>query len=126
MSTIAPPHIFRVGRLLIDIPLNTTDFQWCTSWLANNFLPEEIIGSLDTNTIFLLALFFTVGKYSLQSNGIRVIDVLIIHQLCVGFLFSIMSLWGYRTSKLPSSRTTWSRGRTVALQANRGVRILQN
>jgi len=26
-----------------------------------------------------------------------VIDVIVIHQLCVGFLFSVMSLWGYRT-----------------------------
>ncbi|EXJ64485.1 hypothetical protein A1O7_00821 [Cladophialophora yegresii CBS 114405] len=72
-------------------------FQWVTSWLANNFLPEEIIGSLDTNSIFLLALFSTVFTYSLQGNSIRVVDVLLIHQLCTGFLFSVMSLWGYRT-----------------------------
>jgi hypothetical protein len=26
-----------------------------------------------------------------------VIDVIVIHQLCLGFLFSVMSLWGYRT-----------------------------
>ncbi|OCT53965.1 hypothetical protein CLCR_09767 [Cladophialophora carrionii] len=72
-------------------------FQWITSWLANNFLPEEIIGSLDTNSIFLLALFSTVFTYSLQGTSIRVVDVLLIHQLCTGFLFSVMSLWGYRT-----------------------------
>ena|ERR1700744_5232117 len=76
-----------------------TDTQWLTSWLANNFLCEEIAGSLETNSIFLLALFSTVFTYSIQKNHIRVVDVLIIHQLCVGFLFSIMSLWGYRTSE---------------------------
>ncbi|EXJ89136.1 hypothetical protein A1O3_02200 [Capronia epimyces CBS 606.96] len=70
---------------------------WLTSWFANNFLPEEIIGSLETNSIFLLALFATVFFYSVQKNGIRVVDVLVIHQLCIGFLFSVMSLWGYRT-----------------------------
>lgn len=25
------------------------------------------------------------------------VDVLVIHQLCMGFVFSVMSLWGYRT-----------------------------
>ncbi|KIX96937.1 uncharacterized protein Z520_07051 [Fonsecaea multimorphosa CBS 102226] len=71
--------------------------QWMTSWIANNFLCEEIIGSLETNSIFLLALFSTVFFYSVRKDQIRVVDVLVIHQLCVGFLFSIMSLWGYRT-----------------------------
>ncbi|KAL2415699.1 hypothetical protein ABEF95_002513 [Exophiala dermatitidis] len=71
--------------------------SWLTSWFANNLLPEEIIGSLETNSIFLLALFATVFFYSVQENGIRVVDVLVIHQLCIGFLFSVMSLWGYRT-----------------------------
>lgn len=73
------------------------DSQWLTSWIANNFLAEEIIGSLETNSIFLLALFSTVFFYSVQPGEIRVVDVLVIHQLCLGFLFSIMSLWGYRT-----------------------------
>ncbi|EXJ70502.1 uncharacterized protein A1O5_06571 [Cladophialophora psammophila CBS 110553] len=71
--------------------------QWMTSWIANNFLCEEIIGSLETNSIFLLALFSTVFFYSVRKDQIRVVDVLVIHQMCVGFLFSIMSLWGYRT-----------------------------
>jgi hypothetical protein len=33
----------------------------------------------------------------LQVDGIRVVDVIVIHQLCMGFLLSVMSLWGYRT-----------------------------
>ena len=73
------------------------DTVWLSSWLANNFLPEEIIGTLETNSIFLLALFATVFSFSIQSDAIRVIDVIVIHQLCVGFLFSVISLWGYRT-----------------------------
>jgi hypothetical protein len=68
-----------------------------TSWFANNLLPGEISGSLETNSIFLLALFGTVFFYSVQTDGIRVVDVLVIHQLCMGFVFSVMSLWGYRT-----------------------------
>ena len=61
------------------------DAQWVASWLANNFLPEELSGSLDTNSIFLPALFATVFSYSVQAEHVRVVDVLIIHQLCVGF-----------------------------------------
>jgi hypothetical protein len=52
---------------------------------------------LETNSIFLLALFATVFSFSTQPDAIRVIDVIVIHQLCVGFLFSVISLWGYRT-----------------------------
>jgi hypothetical protein len=52
---------------------------------------------LETNSIFLLALFTTVFSFSIQSEAIRVIDVIVIHQLCVGFHFSVISLWGYRT-----------------------------
>ena len=73
------------------------DTQWLSSWIANNFLAEEIIGTLETNSIFLLALFSTVFYYSIRQRDIRVVDVLVIHQLCLGFIFSIMSLWGYRT-----------------------------
>ncbi|KAK5205936.1 hypothetical protein LTR41_008218 [Exophiala xenobiotica] len=71
--------------------------QWLSSWIANNFLAEEIIGTLETNSIFLLALFSTVFYYSITKMEIRAVDVLVIHQLCLGFIFSIMSLWGYRT-----------------------------
>jgi hypothetical protein len=73
------------------------DTQWLSSWIANNFLAEESIGTLETNSIFLLALFSTVFYYSITRMEIRVVDVLVIHQLCLGFIFSIMSLWGYRT-----------------------------
>jgi hypothetical protein len=79
------------------------DLQWLTSWIANNFIADNIVSSLETNSIFLLALFSTVTVYSLQKNDIRVIDILVIHQFCLGFLFSIMSLWGYRTSKSPTA-----------------------
>lgn len=82
--------------LSADIP-PPLDTVWFSSWLANNFLAEEIIGTLETNAIFLLALFATVFFFSVQSEAIRVIDVIVIHQLCVGFQFSVISLWGYRT-----------------------------
>ncbi|KAI1623848.1 hypothetical protein EDD37DRAFT_650930 [Exophiala viscosa] len=71
--------------------------SWLSSWFANNFLGSEIVGTLETNSIFLSALFATVFGYSLKKEGIRTVDVLVINQLCMGFVFSVMSLWGYRT-----------------------------
>lgn len=71
-------------------------FTWLTSWLANNFLAEEISGSLDTNAVFLLAISVTV-IYNSAHHQLRIIDALVLLQLCYGFLFGVMSLWGYRT-----------------------------
>lgn len=72
--------------------------SWFASWFGNNFLrrEDEICQSLDTNTIFLTAIAIVTAWYSVSSN-IRVIDALILLQLCFGYLLSVMSLWGYRT-----------------------------
>jgi hypothetical protein len=72
-------------------------FAWLSSYFANTLLPSEIAGSLDTNSIFLLALIASLFKGSLTGQ-ISQIDGLIIMQLSSGFLFSILSIWGYRTS----------------------------
>lgn len=72
-------------------------FAWLSSYFANTLLPSEISGSLDTNSIFLLALIASLFKGSLNSE-ISQIDGLIIMQLSSGFLFSTLSIWGYRTS----------------------------
>lgn len=71
-------------------------FSWAASWLDNNFVVDDTCQSLDTNAIFLTAIAITVGYYS-TSYKIRVIDALILLQLCFGYLLSVMSLWGYRT-----------------------------
>lgn len=54
-------------------------------------------GSLDTNSIFLLGLLISLFKSSMKGE-IMQIDGLIIMQLSSGFLFSSLSMWGYRTS----------------------------
>lgn len=71
-------------------------FTWLTSWIANNFIADEIAGSLDTNAVFLLAISVTVIYNSIH-HQLRIIDALVLLQLCYGFLFGVMSLWGYRT-----------------------------
>jgi hypothetical protein len=72
-------------------------FAWFGAYLSNTLLPSEIAGSLDTNTIFLLALIVSLFKGSLV-HQIQQIDGLIVMQLSSGFLFSSMSIWGYRTT----------------------------
>jgi hypothetical protein len=71
-------------------------FTWLTSWIANNFLASEVGGSLDTNAVFLLAIFVTMMFNSIWRQ-LRMVDALVLLHLCYGFLFGVMSLWGYRT-----------------------------
>ena len=75
-------------------------FTWFTSWLANTFIKEEISGALDANSIFLFALLISIFKGTLVvgSDKLAYIDGLILMQLCAGYLFGILSLWGYRTT----------------------------
>ena len=89
---------------------------WFCSWIANNFVAEEMTGSkfadvdwsfhdylldcahagLDTNSIFLLALAlcFTILT---SMNDIYLVDNLILVQLSLGYIFGVMTLWGNRT-----------------------------
>ena len=53
-------------------------------------------GTLDTNAIFLLALTTTVIVQTVNGS-IFLVDSLILVQLGFGFVFGVMSLWGYRT-----------------------------
>jgi hypothetical protein len=75
-------------------------FTWLTSWLANTFVEDEIAGALDANSIFLFALLVSIFKGT-AVHGIEklaYIDGLVLMQLCAGYLFGILSLWGYRTT----------------------------
>jgi hypothetical protein len=72
-------------------------FSWLGSYFANLLLPSEISGSLDMNSIFLVALIGSLFNGT-HFRQIQQIDALIIMQLSSGFLFSCFSIWGYRTS----------------------------
>jgi hypothetical protein len=75
-------------------------FTWLTSWLANTFVEDEIAGALDANSIFLLSLLISIFKGTAVQgpNKLAYIDGLILMQLCAGYNFGILSLWGYRTT----------------------------
>src|SRR5436305_7993666 len=74
-------------------------FTWLSSWLANTFVEDEIARALDANSIFLFSLLISIfrGTAVQGEHKLAYIDGLILMQLCAGYLFSILSLWGYRT-----------------------------
>ena len=76
--------------------------QWITSFLANHFLHEAIDSQLDTNTIFLLAMFVATVVATVQ-HTVQTAEIVVLMQLCFGFLFSILSVWGYRTGTRKSN-----------------------
>jgi hypothetical protein len=69
---------------------------WITSWLANVSVPDEIAGSLDTSAIFLFAVVVALVRCTITGLVSR-LDGLILMHLAGGAVFSVMSLWGYRT-----------------------------
>ncbi|KAF1991724.1 hypothetical protein K402DRAFT_322668, partial [Aulographum hederae CBS 113979] len=71
--------------------------QWITALLANHFLREAIDTNLETNTIFLLALFIATAVTT-ANNTVQTAELVVLLHLCFGFLFSILSIWGHRTA----------------------------
>jgi hypothetical protein len=70
--------------------------QWITAYLANHFLREAIDGNLETNTIFLLALFIATAVTTVNDT-VETAELVVLLHLSFGFLFSILSIWGHRT-----------------------------
>lgn len=71
-------------------------FTWVQTYIANNFLPDEISGAADTNTIFLLVLLIAMIRDS-SFGKLEQVDGLILMHLSGGFIFGTFSIWGYRT-----------------------------
>lgn len=69
--------------------------QWITSLIANHHAHESIRSNLETNTLFLLAIFIAAVVATAQSS-LESAEILIFLHLCYGSIFSILSIWGYR------------------------------
>ena len=73
--------------------------QWTASLFVNHFLQSSIEDNLDTNTIFLLALFAALATSTASfPREVKTAEIVVILHLCFGFISSILSIWGYRTS----------------------------
>ena len=69
--------------------------QWTTSILAVYLHPEAVSENLDTNTIFVSALFVALLSATARDQ-VRAAEVLILLQLCWGFLLGVLTIWGQR------------------------------
>lgn len=69
---------------------------WLTGWVANVSVPDEIGGALDQNAIFLFALVIALVRCAI-TDLLSQMDGLILMHLCGGSVFSVISIWGYRT-----------------------------
>ncbi|OCK74898.1 hypothetical protein K432DRAFT_429753 [Lepidopterella palustris CBS 459.81] len=72
-------------------------FQWISSSLANNFLhdPDEVLGALDANGIFVLALFCALVKTTISSS-LDSLEAIILLRICFGYYCTVLSLGGNR------------------------------
>ncbi|KAL8678312.1 MAG: hypothetical protein Q9186_005332 [Xanthomendoza sp. 1 TL-2023] len=69
--------------------------QLATAIFARYFHPEAIPENLTANAIFLLALYVAVATATL-GPGLRSEEIVILLQLCFGFLLSVLSILGGR------------------------------
>lgn len=84
------PGLYRLG-IRLDIYL-----QWSSSLLTNSLLPTTVSDSLDTNSIFLFAVFITVAVAANLPGGLHLVEAFIMLQLCFGFLLSVLSVNGFK------------------------------
>lgn len=69
--------------------------QWISSLLANRYVPEAIRNLLITNTIFLLAVAIAAAQAT-ATRDLRKAESLALQHLCFGFLFTVLTVWGFR------------------------------
>ncbi|OCT50383.1 hypothetical protein CLCR_07054 [Cladophialophora carrionii] len=82
-------------RLVIRDPQGIY-FSWITGWVANSFVAGDIGGALDTNAIFLFANLVAMVRCTI-TKVLTQLDCVILMHLSGGTVFSVLSLWGYRT-----------------------------
>ena len=69
---------------------------WLTGWVANVSVRDEIGGAMDQNAIFLFALLISMVRCAITAL-LSQMDGLILMHLMGGSVFSVVSIWGYRT-----------------------------
>ncbi|MCJ1395507.1 hypothetical protein MMC18_008393 [Xylographa bjoerkii] len=74
--------------------------QWISSLLTNILIPDEVSDSLDTNSIFLFAVFIAIANATTSSEGLHPAEAFIMISMCFGYLFSVLSVSGLRIALL--------------------------
>ena len=74
--------------------------QWISSLLTSLLLPTGTSDYLDTNSIFLFAVFIATATATQRNGGLHPAEAFIMLQLCFGFLLSVLSVSGFRLTLL--------------------------
>jgi len=69
--------------------------QWLIAMLAHYLLTETISENLDVNAIFVFALFIALVS-STARNEVQDAEIVILLQLCWGFILGVLTIWGHR------------------------------
>ena len=70
--------------------------QWISSLLTNILLLNGVSDSLDTNSVFLFAVFIAIANATNATGGLHPAEAFIMLQLCFGYLLSVLSVTGLR------------------------------
>ena len=77
--------------------------QWISSLLTNVLIPSGVSDSLDTNSIFLFAIFIAIAKATkseVDQTLLGPIGAFVMLQMCFGYVLSAMSVTGLRITLL--------------------------
>lgn len=77
--------------------------QWYSTWLSISFDSESAQETHDANSIFVFAIIIAVVQAA-ASDSIRPVEAFIMIQICFGFLFTILSIFGLRLQFLGRMR----------------------
>jgi hypothetical protein len=78
--------------------------QWVSTWLSISFEPQSAQETHSVNSIFVLAILIAVVQAA-SSSSLRPIEAIIMLQICYGYLFTVMSIFGLRIQLLGYART---------------------
>lgn len=69
--------------------------QWLTAMLAHYLLTEIVSENLDVNAIFVFALSIALVS-STARNEVQDAEIVVLLQLCWGFILGVLTIWGHR------------------------------
>jgi hypothetical protein len=78
--------------------------QWVSTWLSISFDPKSAQETHDANSIFVFALLIGVIQAA-SSNTIRPVEAFLMLQICYGYFFTVLGLFGLRLQLLGYART---------------------
>lgn len=71
-------------------------FSWCTAWLANAGMPNEVFAAQDQVAVFLFANIVALVRCTI-TDIVTQLDALVMIHLGMGSVLSVLTTWGYRT-----------------------------